>query len=139
MPPPVKVPPASRRVFVATSLAGLASIAASQTGKAQNNTPAAGYSPVLRVTLRTPIALDKSIFVSGSFNQWGLGDKAWPMTMLPDGSYAARLPTWVRGNYEFKFHLGGWESEAVSARGAKMGNFNATFGPRKSMFEYVIV
>lgn len=138
MPPPVKVAPASRRVFVATSLAGLASIAASQTGKAQNNTPAASYSPVLRVTLRTPIALDKTIFVSGSFNQWGLGDKAWPMTMLPDGSYAARLPTWVRGNYEFKFHLGGWESEAVSGRGAKMGNFNATFGPRKSMFEYVI-
>jgi predicted alpha/beta superfamily hydrolase len=128
----------SKRVFVANSLAGLMSSAGLAQATAQTAQAPPAYSPIIRVTLRTPLALDKSVYISGSFNQWGLGDKAWPMTALPDGSYAARLPAWVRGNYEFKFHLGGWESEAVTARGAKMGNFNATFGPRKSMFEYVI-
>jgi predicted alpha/beta superfamily hydrolase len=128
----------SKRHFVATTVAGLMTMAASN-ALAQNNAAAApAYSPIIRVTLRTPLPLDKSIFISGSFNQWGLGPKAWPMTMLPDGSYAARLPAWVRGNYEFKFHLGDWASEATTARGAKMGNFNATFSPRKSMFDYVI-
>jgi predicted alpha/beta superfamily hydrolase len=63
---------------------------------------------------------------------------AWPMNLLPDGSYAARLPAWVRGNYEFKFHLGDWAHEAINARGSKMGNFSTNFSPRKAMFEYRI-
>jgi predicted alpha/beta superfamily hydrolase len=128
----------SKRLFVANALAGLVGIGGAKQVYAQTNAAAPAYSPVLRVTLRTPLALDKSVYISGSFNQWGLGDKAWPMTMLPDGSYAARLPNWVRGNYEFKFHLGGWESEAVTVRGAKMGNYNANFSPRKSTFDFVI-
>jgi predicted alpha/beta superfamily hydrolase len=128
----------SKRDFIVTSVAGLITMAATQDATAQSAPATAAYSPVIRVTLRTPLPLDKSIFISGSFNQWGLGPKAWPMTQLPDGSYAARLPTWVRGNHEFKFHLGDWTSEATTLRGAKMGNFNATFSPRKSMFDYVI-
>jgi predicted alpha/beta superfamily hydrolase len=127
----------SKRGFIATSVASLLSLASAQSVLAQGTTQPA-YSPIIRVRLRTHLALDKSIFISGSFNNWNIGPKAWPMTMLPDGSYAARLPDWVRGNYEFKFHLGDWGSEATSARGAKLGNFNATFSPRRAAYDYVI-
>jgi predicted alpha/beta superfamily hydrolase len=131
-------PATSKRRFIATTVAGLATLAAAPSGFGQSVAPAATYSPVIHINLRTPLPLDKTIYISGSFNQWGLGTKAWPMTMLPDGSYAARLPTWVRGNYEFKFHLGDWSSEATTSRGTKMGNFNANFSPRKSRFDFVI-
>jgi predicted alpha/beta superfamily hydrolase len=128
----------SKRRFITTSVAGLATFGWSQGASGQGASPQAAYAPVIRVTLRTLLPLDKNIFISGDFNQWGLGPKAWAMTMLPDGLYAARLPEWVRGNYEFKFHLGDWGSEAVTARGAKMGNLNASFSPRKSTHEFVV-
>jgi predicted alpha/beta superfamily hydrolase len=138
----IKQKPASKRQFIVTSVAGLVAMGASQQAQAQSAAQAAPpvttYSPIIRLKLATSLPLDKSIYISGSFNQWGLGTKAWPMTILPDGSYAARLPTWVRGNYEFKFHLGGWESEAVTARGSKLGNLNHTFSARKPVFETVI-
>ncbi len=130
----------SKRQFIATSVSGLIALTLAKSADAQTAgaNAATTYSPILRVTLATPLPLDKKIYISGSFNAWGLGTQAWPMTMLPDGSYAARLPQWVRGNYEFKFHLGDWSSEAINARGSKMGNFNANFSPRKSMFEFKI-
>jgi predicted alpha/beta superfamily hydrolase len=128
----------SKRQFIATSVGGLIAMAATSRTTGQTAAPQGAYMPVLRVKLRTPLPLDKNIFISGDFNQWGLGTKAWPMNLLPDGSYAARLPEWVRGNNDFKFHLGDWSNEAVTARGAKMGNFNANFSPRKSTYEYTI-
>jgi predicted alpha/beta superfamily hydrolase len=128
----------SKRHFLTTSLSGLAAMAWADNVLAQAAATPTPYSPVLRVTLTSPLPLDRTIFISGSFNQWGLGTKAWPMTMLPDGSYAARLPVWVRGNYEFKFHLGEWSNEAITARGSTMGNFSANFSPRKSTYEYKI-
>jgi predicted alpha/beta superfamily hydrolase len=127
---------------MATSVSGLAAIALTGPIAAQSTAQTAatrpGYSPVLRVTLANPLPLDKTIYISGDFNSWGLGTTAWPMSLLPDGSYAARLPEWVRGNNEFKFHLGDWGHEAINARGSKLGNFNANFSPRKAMFEYRI-
>jgi predicted alpha/beta superfamily hydrolase len=117
---------------------GGSSIVMGQPSPTSTQTATGPYSPAIRVMLATPLALDKALYLSGSFNGWGLGERAWKMTPLPDGSYAARLPDWVRGNYEFKFHLGDWSSEAVSARGAKLGNFNATFSPRKPMHEYTL-
>lgn len=126
----------SKRRFLSTSLAGLAAIACPNSALAQRSAAPSTYSPLIRITLATPIPFDKQIYISGTFNNWGLGTQAWPMSLLPDGSYAARLPDWVRGNYEFKFHLGDWAHEAVNAQGSKLGNFNATFSPRKAMFEY---
>jgi predicted alpha/beta superfamily hydrolase len=128
----------SKRQFLTTSICGLATIACTQEALAQNSRAPTAYSPVLRVTLASPLPLDKKIYISGAFNNWALGASAWPMTLLPDGSYAARLPEWVRGNYEFKFHLGDWAHEATTARGSKLGNFNATFGPRKPAFDFRI-
>jgi predicted alpha/beta superfamily hydrolase len=128
----------SKRRFITTSLSGLATLACVDDALAQTPPPASTYAPVLRVMLAGPLPLDKQIFISGTFNNWALGPRAWPMTMLPDGSYAARLPEWVRGSHEFKFHLGDWGHEATTAQGSKMGNFNATFSPRKSSFEYKI-
>jgi predicted alpha/beta superfamily hydrolase len=134
--------PASKRQFIVTSISGLIGMAVSQQAMAQSTTQAApasaAYSPIIRIKLATPLPLDKNVYISGSFNQWGLGDKAWPMTMLPDGSYAARLPAWVRGNYEFKFHLGDWAFEAINERGSKLGNFSHSFSPRKPTFEVLI-
>jgi hypothetical protein len=98
----------------------LAAVAWAETAAAQIAATTTAYGPVLRVTLANPLPLDKKIYISGSFNAWGLGTTAWPMNLLPDGSYAARLPEWVRGNYEFKFHLGDWEHEATTARGSKI-------------------
>lgn len=130
----------SKRHFIATSLSGLAALTLTDIAFAQGvgEITTATYSPSLRITLTSPLPLDKKIFISGSFNNWGLGNHAWPMVMLPDGSYATRLPTWVRGNHEFKFHLGDWTTEAVNARGSKLANFNATFSRRKHMFDYRI-
>jgi predicted alpha/beta superfamily hydrolase len=128
----------SKRNFIATSLSGLVSLGLHQSATAQSAGAPSAYSPVIRVTLATPLPLDKVIFISGTFNQWGLGTRAWPMTMLPDGSHAARLPVWVRGHHEYKFHLGDWDSEAINARGSKLGNFSASFSPRKSMFDHRI-
>jgi predicted alpha/beta superfamily hydrolase len=130
--------PTSKRQFIATTIGGLAAMGLSQEALGQGATAAAPapYSPVIRVKLAKPLPLDRGIRISGDFNQWGLGDKSWPMTMLPDGSYAARLPEWVRGAYEFKFHLGDWDSEAVTARGVKMGNFRANFSSRKFVYEF---
>jgi predicted alpha/beta superfamily hydrolase len=128
----------SKRQFLTTSLSGLAAMAMAQEAVAQSAAAVPAYAPVIRVTLANPLPLDKQIFISGSFNAWALGPRAWPMTMLPDGSYAARLPQWVRGNYEFKFHLGDWGHEAVNAQGSKLGDFSATFSPRKMTFEYKI-
>jgi hypothetical protein len=133
----------SKRQFMVQASLGAAGaslpvLGAAQAPTSQPSNPTAPYSPVIRVSLATPLALDKSIYISGTFNEWGLGTKAWKMTMLPDGSYAARLPDWVRGSYEFKFHLGDWSSEAVSPRGVKLGNFNATFSPRKMQHDFTI-
>jgi predicted alpha/beta superfamily hydrolase len=135
---PNNSPKNSKRQFIATSLSGLVAGALGDQASAQNAAipSSATYSPIIRVTLASPLPLDKKIMMSGSFNSWGLGTQAWPMSMLPDGSYAARLPTWVRGSYEFKFHLGDWNTEALNARGSKMGNFSATFSPRKPMFDF---
>jgi predicted alpha/beta superfamily hydrolase len=132
-----------KRQFILTSLAGLAALGLGQEAHAQGQARGAGagaapYSPVIRVILRQPLPLDKIIYISGDFNRWGLGTKAWPMTVLPDGSHAARLPNWVRGRYEFKFHLGDWSSEAINAQGSKLGNFSANFNDRKSAYDYTI-
>jgi predicted alpha/beta superfamily hydrolase len=130
--------PRSKRQFIETTVCGLLALGLSQTASAQAVAPPNAYSPLIRVKLVQPLPLDKTIFISGTFNQWGLGAKAWPMTMLPDGSYAARLPVWVRSFHEFKFHLGDWAYEAVNERGSKLGNFSHTFSPRKPTFEFVI-
>ncbi|NJR20549.1 MAG: phosphonate ABC transporter ATP-binding protein [Hyphomonadaceae bacterium] len=129
--------PSKRNVLFA-SLSGLAVAGLPNSNQAQPQATPNDYAPILRVTLATPLALDKNVHVSGSFNNWGIDDKAWKMTMLPDGSYAARLPAWVRGNYEFKFHLGNWATEAVTARGAKLGNLSANFSPRKPNYDFAI-
>ena len=129
--------PTSKRRFITTSVAGLVALSV-ENALAQTTPATPAYSPLVRVRLGRPLPLDKSVFISGSFNNWGLGDKAWPMTMLPDGSYAARLPVWVRGNYEFKFHLGGWDNEATTARGGKMGNSDFNFSPRHTTYETTI-
>ena len=130
--------PSSKRHFLTTSITGLVVLCGENALAQTVPAVAPAYAPLIRVRLARPLPLDKNIFVSGSFNNWGLGDKAWPMTMLPDGSHAARLPIWVRRNYEFKFHLGGWDSEATTARGNKMGNLNFSFSPRHTNYETTI-
>lgn len=130
----------SKRSFIQTTLAGLAAVswpnqAIGQDVSGQGGVARTAYSPVIRVKLASPLPLDRNIFISGTFNQWGLGSKAWPMSILPDGSYAARLPVWVRGHYEFKLHLGEWGSEATTARGSVLGNFSANFSDRRPIFD----
>lgn len=128
----------SKRQFIKATASGLIALGLSQTATAQTPAPSPAYGPLIRVKLIQPLPLDKTIFISGSFNQWGLGPKAWPMTILPDGSYGARLPIWVRRSHEFKFHLGDWAYEAVNEQGSKLGLFTYNFSPRKPIFECLI-
>src|SRR5215212_3416701 len=68
----------------------------------------------------TPAA--PSIFVAGNFNGWNPGDSAYRLTPDGKGNYLIALPDSVRGNLEFKFTRGSWESVETDSAGRGIQN-----------------
>lgn len=63
-----------------------------------------------------------AIHVAGSFNVWNPGDSSYRLRTAGGGEHVITLPDFVRGDIEFKFTLGSWESVETTASGGDVPN-----------------
>lgn len=63
-----------------------------------------------------------SIYIAGTFNNWNPGAAGFELSRGNNDGYSITLPDDVRGDIEFKFTLGSWETVEISASGEDVPN-----------------
>lgn len=95
-----------------------------------------GYAPSngtqLRLQLQTPAEeSNRSVYVSGNFNGWGTGSKAYAMRQTGPGYYEFHFPVeeWLPEQLEYKYHRGDWDQVELDRFGNPRPN--RILNPRK--------
>ena len=83
-----------------------------------------GLTLTVEVPASTPDTAD--VYVAGTFNSWSPGLAQYRLTREADGDYTIALPGTVRGNIQFKFTLGSWETVETTSSGADVPNRSFT-------------
>ena len=91
-----------------------------QSLSARASAPAVVRTLQLRVPSQTPAGT--AVFIAGDFNGWKPGDSSWTLVRGADGSFAMTLPASVRGDIQFKFTLGSWETVETDSAGGDVPN-----------------
>lgn len=67
------------------------------------------------------------VYITGTFNRWDPGDKAYILERAKNGKYYIRIPNW-EDEIQFKFTLGSWDYEEQNAEGYNIENRMYRFG-----------
>ena len=79
-----------------------------------------------------------TLYIVGSFNDWNPSDHNYMLTKQPDNTYHIRLP--FRGDFEYKFSRGDWDSVEGSFSGEAIDNrvFRVEFSESDTIFASII-
>lgn len=86
----------------------------------------------VRLTTHIPsIAENKSVYVTGSFNNWKAKDSLYRMKKKDATTYTIEIPVFKNARYEYKYTLGNWNEVELALNDSNIKNRAFISGSRK--------